>query len=83
MYGVDLISIINTFQTGGPYVLAGILYYLWREERKEKLDLRAKHEQLQARLLENSIAQVQATTKMESAIVALKDILNQFLSRMS
>lgn len=63
-------------------MLAVILLYFWRNERDEKLALRANHEALQIKLLENTVAQVQATTKMEGAITALKDVLTQFLNKL-
>jgi hypothetical protein len=80
--GAELAALLQTMQAGGPYVLAVILLYFWRNERDEKLALRANHEALQIKLLENTVAQVQATTKMEGAITALKDVLTQFLNKL-
>ena len=79
--GAELMAIMDAFKAGGPYVLAAILFYFLREERKEKLDLRNQHEQLQLKILENTVAQVQASAKMEAALTGLKDVLTQVLSR--
>lgn len=74
--------IIDTLKSGGPFAISVLLFYMWREERRDKTSIREAHEQLQSKVLENAVVQTQATTKMEGAITALKDVLTQFLASM-
>jgi len=79
----DFESIYKIIQAGGPVAIAALLFYMWREERIEKAKIRELHEALQGKILENAMAQVQATTKMEGAIVSLKDVLNIVLQKLN
>jgi hypothetical protein len=79
----ELQQIYNILQAGGPVAVAALLFYMWREERKEVHRLQKNNDQLQEKTMENAVAQIQATTKMESAIIALKDLLSQFINKMS
>jgi hypothetical protein len=75
--------VYEVLRTGGPFAVSVLLFYMWREERKEKNSLREDHEKLQGRVLENAIAQTQAMTKLEASIIGLKDVLNTVLNRLS
>lgn len=65
-------ELVGLIATGGPAVLATIFLWAWWNERKE-------NRALQKSLLALSIAQIKASTKLESAMVALKDVIRRAL----
>ena len=77
----ELEIVYNVLQTGGPVAISCLLFYMWREERKESKALRQRQYELENKILDNTVAQTQAMTKLESSISGLKDVLNQVLGR--
>jgi len=78
----DFGTIFEVLAKGGPAALALVLFYVWREERKDKRNLQDKLEELQEKVLANAVTQTQTISKLEHSITALKDVLAQVLAKL-
>jgi len=67
-------ALLEVLSIGGPTAMAAVFALAWFLERRE-------NKQLQKSLLELATAQVQAITKIESTVAALKDSATQALNR--
>lgn len=71
----ELTSIATWLQATGPYGLVAVLgWAFWRMNERKDAAIRELYEQV----AELSRAQTMAITKMESALVALKEAINSF-----
>ena len=78
----DIQLIYDTLKAGGPVAISVLLFWMYREERKEKKELRDHLNDVQEKLLTNMVSQVQATSKLESSVGKLTDLLTQVITRL-
>lgn len=71
MDGLD--EVVKLFQTSATAAVAAIFLYTWWVERKE-------NRRLQQEVLTIATAQIRATDGVESALAALKDVIDRFLN---
>ena len=67
-------EIVKLLQTSGPAVVAVLLLYVWWDSRKE-------NKVLQQEIIKIANEQIRATTKVESALVSLKEVIDRFLNQ--
>ena len=65
-------EMVTLISTGGPAVTAALFLWCWWNEKKE-------NRALQKELLALSVSQVRASTKMEAAMIALKDVIDRLM----
>ena len=67
-------EIVKLLQTSGPAVVAVLLLYVWWDSRKE-------NKVLQQEIIKIANEQIRATTKVESALISLKEVIDRFLNQ--
>ena len=71
----NLKPVFEILSTGGPAALSALMFVFWWLERKER-------QELQKQIFELATKQIESNSKLESSLIALKELINQLSHRL-